>query len=639
MKLGGPLSRGERTGPGFEGVSCPSCGALHRVPAGSDGLALECGCGSVFPCAGLRTAADRPPPDKPESSPVQTLFVHRGGQAPPSGTEPPPEPPQSPGDAPTLARPRPRPATGTSGQVIVTDFGLAKDMSEGSVLTVSGTALGTPVYMSPEQADGDLKKMGPRSDVYSMGAVLYEMITGREPFRGSSIGQVMASVLFEEPVPPRKARPGLHRDIETIIQEAINLAGPGSVIEVAEGRYEENLVITKPGLAIKAAAGARPEVGQGESGLRISADGLWGLRIQGFRFKVAEGLAVSISHAPGAVFADNSISAGTGGGATLGGSFLAIWGNEVTDCKEVGIGVYNSDYSVVAANTVKRAGWTGMLIDGGKGVAFARNISDSNARLGFWFGGGEKSSYRIFENVARGNPHWGFLFDKVGTIHVYDNFVTNTFEQGKSLSVGISVQDAKGGSVHHNTIHNNTMGVDLVFATLPFLDNIISGNKIGMHWHGSETVDYNCFWGNKVMMQWMDKNANSISELRSVYNWSTCVHRDRMAHGLEVDPKYADPDKGDFSLAEGSPCIGTASDGGNMGADWRKIKAVIEGRFDFTAWIREYDTMLCVSAADAEEKSGDSDAASAFLRMALAFKPGDPGLTKRIAELKKKQGS
>ena len=82
-----------------------------------------------------------------------------------------------------------------SYRVLVTDFGLAKDMSGDSVLTISGTALGTPVYMPPEQADGDLKAIGPWSDVYSLGAVLYEMVTGSPLFTGTSLGQILAKVL------------------------------------------------------------------------------------------------------------------------------------------------------------------------------------------------------------------------------------------------------------------------------------------------------------------------------------------------------------------------------------------------------------------------------------------------------------
>jgi serine/threonine protein kinase len=108
-----------------------------------------------------------------------------------------------------------------SYRVLVTDFGLAKDLSGDSVLTMSGAALGTPVYMPPEQADGDLKAIGPWSDVYSLGAVLYEMVTGSPPFSGGNLGQILAKVLNDEPVPPRRLAPGLHRDVETIVQTAM----------------------------------------------------------------------------------------------------------------------------------------------------------------------------------------------------------------------------------------------------------------------------------------------------------------------------------------------------------------------------------------------------------------------------------
>ncbi|MCU0723004.1 MAG: protein kinase, partial [Planctomycetes bacterium] len=128
-----------------------------------------------------------------------------------------------PGEAPARERDSVLFSSGSSAsfRVVVTDFGLAKDMGGDSVLTVSGTALGTPVYMPPEQADADLKNVGPRSDVYSLGAVLYEMITGEEPFEGSSVGQILAKVISQDPVPPRRRLPGLHRDVETIILTAM----------------------------------------------------------------------------------------------------------------------------------------------------------------------------------------------------------------------------------------------------------------------------------------------------------------------------------------------------------------------------------------------------------------------------------
>src|SRR5262249_7396117 len=103
----------------------------------------------------------------------------------------------------------------------ITDFGLAKrletEADAGSPQqTQSGAILGTPSYMAPEQAEGKRQKIGPAADVYSLGAILYELLTGRPPFRAETLLDTVLQLLSEEPVPPRRLQPKLPRDLETI---------------------------------------------------------------------------------------------------------------------------------------------------------------------------------------------------------------------------------------------------------------------------------------------------------------------------------------------------------------------------------------------------------------------------------------
>lgn len=99
---------------------------------------------------------------------------------------------------------------------LITDFGLAKHQENESQLTVSGAVIGTPSYMPPEQAEGKGSLIGPRSDLYSIGAILYELVAGRPPFRAASPFETIRQVIQDEPLSPRLVNPGVPRDLETI---------------------------------------------------------------------------------------------------------------------------------------------------------------------------------------------------------------------------------------------------------------------------------------------------------------------------------------------------------------------------------------------------------------------------------------
>jgi WD40 repeat protein len=102
----------------------------------------------------------------------------------------------------------------------VADFGLARSIEDDSRLTSTGVAVGTPEYMAPEQARTGAEP-GPAADIYALGAVLYQLLTGQPPFRGESPIEVLQALASTEPVAPRRFRPRLPRDLETIALKAI----------------------------------------------------------------------------------------------------------------------------------------------------------------------------------------------------------------------------------------------------------------------------------------------------------------------------------------------------------------------------------------------------------------------------------
>ena len=104
----------------------------------------------------------------------------------------------------------------------ISDFGLAKRLEDEAGRTQTGDVMGTPSYMSPEQAAGRTDELGPATDIYALGAILYDLLTGRPPFKATTPMETLRQVLDQEPVTPRQLNPAVDRDVETICLKSLS---------------------------------------------------------------------------------------------------------------------------------------------------------------------------------------------------------------------------------------------------------------------------------------------------------------------------------------------------------------------------------------------------------------------------------
>jgi serine/threonine protein kinase len=157
---------------------------------------------------------------------------------------------------------------------MVTDFSLAKRLdTESTAWTHDGSVLGTINYMAPEQAAGRVRDIGPAVDIYALGAILYEMLTGRPPFQAETWNETLQLVLLEEPTPPTRLRPDLPRDLETVCLKCLEKQPDRRYARAADLAHDlRRFVAGRPVSAVPLAAGERLSRFAARDGYEIVAE-------------------------------------------------------------------------------------------------------------------------------------------------------------------------------------------------------------------------------------------------------------------------------------------------------------------------------------------------------------------------------
>ena len=145
------------------------------------------------------------------------------------------------------------------GSPKITDFGLAKRLDDDQGQTGDEAVLGTPTYMAPEQAQGKTRQVGPQADLYALGAILYDLLTGRPPFRGTTALDTIQMVQTAEPIPPSRLQPGVPADLQTICLKCLEkdpakrYAGAAALAEDLRAFIEGRPIQARPSTAFERA--------------------------------------------------------------------------------------------------------------------------------------------------------------------------------------------------------------------------------------------------------------------------------------------------------------------------------------------------------------------------------------------------
>lgn len=409
--------------------------------------------------------------------------------------------------------------------------------------------------------------------------------------------------------------------------EALRSGRPGHVVELEGGEWTAGW-FPAAGVLLRSAAGTRAALRAPPGTSAVVATGAFGASIRDIDFVGgAESAVLAVRTDRFSMARCRIRDFDKGGVAVEGGADAVLRELELERVDEQALRLAGERHAAIGCS-FREVGWCAVSLEGG-GHAVRRCDIRGSQRIGIHARG--PGPAEIIENTLSGCPEWGILVANAPESRVLDNLLLDCSTASGTLD-GASITAGGPCEIRHNTLVRGGHGIESRENLRPVADNIVwgaSGTAFTLQSDACELFDYNLAWNCAGFASLRDRKAATLDELLA---FPESRRRAFMAHGLQADPRFTDPDARDCTLRPDSPARNAASDGGDIGARFRLLA---DAPADSAAWLRRHQGRLFLERGRAALTDRDAPRARAQLvaaRALLGTGPELEELLRRAAE-------